>query len=397
MRAAPTVVAVAAIDHRMRVRTAAVLTAGTLLMGPVGVLHAAVLPEERLDLLYHSYDGGGVEVTGPSLMVRKQIGQSLSVSGNYYLDSVSSASIDVVTTASPYKDERTETSLGLDYLHQKSTLSLSLTRSDENDYEATSVGVGVSQDLFGDLTTISFGFGLGSDDVGQRGDPAFSESVDRYQYRLGLTQVLTTRLVATLAWETQSDEGYLNNPYRSVRYIDPGAPVGYSWQAEVYPSTRTSDAASIRAKYFLPYRAAVFAGYRWYDDTWEINADTYELGYIHPFDNGWLVEARYRRYAQRAAEFYSDLFPFADAQNFLARDKELSSFSSDTLGLTVSYEYSGAPGGWLDRASINFAYDRVRFEYSDFRDLTGSTGVVGAEPSYAFDADVVQVYVSAFY
>ena len=39
-------------------------------------------------------------------MVRKQSGNSVSVVGNYYVDDVSSALIDVVTTASPYTEER---------------------------------------------------------------------------------------------------------------------------------------------------------------------------------------------------------------------------------------------------------------------------------------------------
>ena len=40
---------------------------------------AAVLPEERADLLYHSYDGGGAEIDGPSLLVRKNLGNIVLV------------------------------------------------------------------------------------------------------------------------------------------------------------------------------------------------------------------------------------------------------------------------------------------------------------------------------
>ena len=61
---------------------------------------AGVLPEDRADVLLHSYDGGGVTIQGPSVLVRKQFAQKFSVSANHYVDRVSSASIDVVTTAS---------------------------------------------------------------------------------------------------------------------------------------------------------------------------------------------------------------------------------------------------------------------------------------------------------
>ena len=60
---------------------------------------AGVLPDDRSDILYHQYVGGGVEIDGPSILVRKSIGKSVSVAANYYVDMISSASIDVITTA----------------------------------------------------------------------------------------------------------------------------------------------------------------------------------------------------------------------------------------------------------------------------------------------------------
>ena len=100
----------------------------------VRVGHAGVLPEDRADVLLHSYDGGGVTIQGPSLLVRKQFAQKFSVSANHYVDKVSSASIDVVTTASPYKEERTQHSVGLDYLHDRWMMNIGFTNSEENDY-----------------------------------------------------------------------------------------------------------------------------------------------------------------------------------------------------------------------------------------------------------------------
>ena len=43
------------------------------------------------------------------------------------------------------------------------------------------------------------------------------------------------------AFETIADEGFLNNPYRSVRYLDVENPAGFAFQPEVYPTTRTSN------------------------------------------------------------------------------------------------------------------------------------------------------------
>ncbi len=171
-----------------------------------------VLPEDRADVLYHRYEGGGVTIDGPSLLVRKKFAEKYSVSANYYVDMVSSASIDVVTTASPYKEERTQGSLAFDMLNDKTQYSVSVTNSDENDYTANSASFDLSQDLFGDLTTLSIGFSRGWDEVRKRGDADFNEPVDRRSYRLGLSQILTPTLMMGFAFETVTDEGFLNNP-----------------------------------------------------------------------------------------------------------------------------------------------------------------------------------------
>ena len=358
---------------------------------------AGVLPEDRADVLLHSYDGGGVTIQGPSLLVRKQFAQKFSVSANHYIDRVSSASIDVVTTASPYNEERTQQSVGFDYLHDRWMMNVGFTNSEENDYTAETFSFGVSQDIFGDLTTVSLGYSLGNDVVGRRGDATFREDVERQHYRLGLSQILTKNLLLGLSFESITDEGFLNNPYRQVRYVDTTTPQGYSYEREVYPRTRTSDAGALRLRYYMPYRAAVHAEYRKYSDTWAINADTFEIGYTHPIDAGWTIEGKFRSYSQTKADFYDDLFPRSRFQNFMARDKELSTFSSQTIRLGASYDI--VRGGWkfIERGTLNVIVDHMMFDYEDFRDLRVTGGVAGSEPFYSFDANVIQLFASFWF
>ena len=357
---------------------------------------AAVLPDDRADALYHRYDGGGVTIDGPSLLVRKKFAEQYSVSANYYVDMISSASIDVVTTASPYKEQRDQASLAVDMLNGKTQYSVSVAGSDENDYTANTASFDISQDMFGDLTTLSVGFSRGWDEVRKRGDNEFSEPVDRRSYRVGLSQIVTPRLMMGLAYETITDEGFLNNPYRSVRYLDPDSPAGFAYQPEIYPRTRTSNAASLNARYFLPYRAALHGEYRWFTDTWGIDASTVRLGYTHPLGERWVIEGGYRWYDQSAADFYSDLFPRQDFQNFLARDKELSTFTSHMLSVGATYELPAFGWRFLQRSTVNLFYDRTRYEYDDFRDVRAG-GTPGTEPLYQFDADVFRLFVSGWF
>ncbi|UCH39090.1 MAG: DUF3570 domain-containing protein [Gammaproteobacteria bacterium] len=363
-----------------------------LLLIIAGRVSAAVLPEERADALYHKYDGGGVEVDGPSFLVRKNLGDSVSVGLNHYVDNVTSASIDVEVSASEYTEEREENAVSIDYLRQKTIMSLGYTESDESDYEAKTISLGFSQDMFGDLTTVSMSFAYGDNTVGRNGDDTFEEEAKVRSYRLGISQILTKSLVVALTLETITDEGYLNNPYRSVRYVEGS---GYSFEPELYPETRTSNAVALRGNYFLPHRAAVHAGIRYFEDSWDIEATTYELGYTFPYGESFIFEASFRFHDQTKAEFYSDLFPFSEATTYRARDKELSTFTSTTFGLGASYEF-GRSWEKIDRGSLNLQMDWIEFDYDDFRDLTGNEPV-GEEPLYSFDATVTRAFISIWF
>jgi hypothetical protein len=357
----------------------------------------AVLPEDRADVMYHVYDGGGITIQGPSMLVRRQFAGQVSLAAHYYVDQVSSASIDVVTTASPYTEQRKEYSLGVDYLHDRWIMSFAYGASEERDYSAETFNFGVTQDFFGDLTTLSLGYTLARDEVRRRGDPLFAEDVRRQHYRIGLSQILTRNLILGLSFETITDQGFLNNPYRSVRYLDSDSPLGYSYEQELYPSTRTSDAGAVRLRYHLPYRAALHGEYRTYADSWGVRADTWELGYTHPVAGGWVIDTKLRLYSQNGVNFFSDLFPRAEFQNFRSRHKELSPFSSHTVRVGLRYDILRSGWRFLERGSVSFVYDRIEFDYEEFRDLRHVGVTPGEEPLYRFGANVFQVFASFWF
>jgi hypothetical protein len=374
-----------------------IICMGPLLLAFGTTALAGVLPEDRADVMYHLYDGGGVKIDGPSILIRKQASKNISVVANYYVDMVSSASIDVITTASPYTEERTQWSVGMDYLYANTTVRANYTSSSESDFDAETFAFAVSQDMFGDMTTLTLSFTVAADAVGRSDDPTFGRDISRQQYGIGITQILTKNLIAAVNFETITDEGFLSNPYRSVRYLDFGSAIGYSFEPELYPNTRTSNALGLRARYYLPYRAAVEGEYRFYTDTWNITGHTFALTYVHPM-GPWTFTAKYRYHDQSGADFFNDLFPRSEATNFRGRDKELSPLTSQTLKLAASYEFiSDADSqGFIKRGTVNMSLDVLTIDYDEFRDLTSGASA-GFEPLYALDADVVQLFFSFWY
>ena len=366
-----------------------------------GAAQAVVLPEERADAMYHRYDGGGVTVDGPSVLVRKNFKETFSLSANYYVDYVSSASIDVVVSgASEYDETRTEYSVGGQYLYDKSIVSAGYTNSDESDYKADTYYFNVSQDFFGDLSTLTFGYSLGQDEVYQNKNDAFAEDTDRHHYRVGLSQIATPSMLIGIDYELITDEGYLNNPYRSYRYLtdplDPSA--GFQFAQEVYPDTRTSDAAALRFLYYLPERRTIGGGYRYFTDDWGIDAHTVHMGYTQVWRDHWTVDIKYRYYQQDAADFYSDLFTFAsqDEKDWRARDKELSKFNNHTLSAYLSYE---RPVRYylFEKMALTLQWDHIWFDYDNFTDLRVTVDTPGEEPTYDFEADVYKVIFTLWY
>jgi hypothetical protein len=376
-----------------------------------------VLPEDEVDAMGTNYTGGGQDINGLSFLVRKKVGDHVSLSYNHLEDIVSGASIDVRTSgASPYRETRTQDGLSGEILYGKTTYTLGVTHSYEPDYRSNTANFGISQSMFGDLTTISMTYHRTWNDVFKMEclvddksldypcvekvhDPAFGEKdMDERSYGVGITQILTRNSIISANFEVITDQGWLSNPYRSVMYADPSG--GVSLTAEIDPNTRTSNALGLDYKYYLAWRAALDLQYRFFEDTWGIRASTAQIGYTQPWRN-WTFDGSARFYTQTHADFYSDLFSSATQQNFMSRNRELSSFNSYTIGAGAAYQFRIPYATWISKSTANIRFDHLMFDYKDFRDallIDPSKGVVaGTEPLYSVQMNVIQAFLSIYY
>ncbi len=345
---------------------------------------AATLAEDRSELLYHVYDGGGVRATGPALLVRKTFADRVSLAGSYYVDAVSNASIDVVTTASPYDETRSAYDLAGSWLVRDTVVSAGVYASREPDYDVDTLNAEVVHEVFGGMTTVNLGYTRSSDEVRKTGEPDFVDHAKHWQYRAGVTQVLSPRWLATLNAEAISDEGYLGSPYRVARVFGAAVP-------ERMPRTRSSRA--VRAGTIVDLgegagRTALRADYRYFWDNWDVRAHTAEAGASRTLftqnAGRWLFDASLRLHSQDKALFYSD-----DAQTetlYVTRNRQFSTFRSASLGVKATW----TPGGVVGRYDMKLtgAYERKEFRYADFTDIRSGE-------AYSHGANLVQLLLTA--
>jgi hypothetical protein len=232
-------------------------------------------------------------------------------------------------------------------------------------------------------------------------DPTFGEkTMDERSYGVGLTQILTRNWILAVNDEIITDQGWLSNPYRDLIYLDPTSGRGFSTEPEIDPNTRTSNAIGGDSKYYLPYRAAIDLQYRYYFDTWGIRAQTAQLGYTQPWRN-WTFDANVRYYTQTGASFYSNAFQYADQQNFMSRNRELSTYYSYSIGAGATYEFKIPHVPWIQRSTANIRYDRLWIDYEDFRNAllvnpANNITILNA-PLYSVDIRIYQFFVSLWF
>ncbi len=341
-----------------------------------GAAKAVDLPEDRAEAMFHVYQGGGVTADGPAFLVRKRLADRVSVSASYYVDAVSNASIDVVTTASPFRERRTAMDFSVDHVVRDSLITLGVSRSDEPDYQASSISLDASQEVFGGMTTVSLGFTRGADKVGKK-DLGWFDEVTHWHYRAGVTQVLSPRWLASANVEAISDSGYLGSPYRVARVFGAAVP-------ERNPRTRTSRTLKLRTAYELGARDAVRVEARLYGDTWDVKARTAEVGYSRHVGSRWMADGFLRAHSQRRALFYSDNASIETV--YVSRNRQLSSFGSTSVGTKANYALGNVGGGF--DVKLNASLEVVRFRYQDFTDIR--TGL-----PYSFSAMLLQFYATA--
>lgn len=336
------------------------------------------------------------------------IGKSLTASVNLVRDTISGASPifnvrdekgninQVISGASKAAktnpcgksicEQRDALSTSLTYFFDKASLSLGGGFSREQDYMSKYFNTSASLDLNKKLTTLNFGASVAFDEITPSPSPWNTRSIDfnahktSQQYLLGVSQVIDKDSVIQSNMTFGQQSGFLSDPYKWVTFngdADFGffsIPLTNVAIQEKRPGNRFQWAWLTQyVRHFGQINdAALHADYRFFTDSWGINAHTFELAWHQPIADGWQVIPRFRYYSQDQADFYEPVFDGdlkVDPNTFEFTPKDNKVYSSDyrlagfgTLsgGVKISKEFT-------EFKPLNQLKFQAGFEYYDHK------------------------------
>lgn len=394
--------------RRARAGQAAALAVAPALLLAAAPARAQVAQVDTAHTFYHeSPTRTNMTVYTPGVDAAVKPASWLTVRGGYEADIVSGASVavkagrayqavnpgaDVVSTAS-VRDLRHAPRGGVTLRKGDVAIAAQYTYGTENDYKSHSIFVSARTDAYEHNTQFELSYARNFDLVCDRTQavndraPRFRALEDstncftsndplRTRHTLSIdglqaawSQAWTPTFMTQLAYTAQLIEGFQSNPYRSVI-------LGQGLKAqEHHPETRARQSLAARANFYIrPIKLAIRVGGRVYRDTWDVTSGTGDVEVERYLFEGFRVAARGRYYKQGGASFWSDDYtggdpPLGPKGQYWTADRELSPFSSLTVGLRFTYGIQPASGrllGLMTGLKVGAAADVIQFDYDEY-------------------------------
>ena len=234
------------------------------------------------------------------------------------VDSVSSASVDVVSAATERWDEiRYELGARLRAAVAGTGLTAGYTRSEENDWQSDAVSIGADRELFQRNTRVALSYALGLNQVGRAMDPTFERELDSHAAELSVSQLIDPSTRIGAAASVQVLAGFLSSPYRFVEAAD-----GFRGP-ERHPDSRLRRALALTGVRSLARHLAAHLRYRIYSDDWGVVSHT-ATAQLAVERGRWLGRLEGRYYWQDRADFFRETYE--TRFRFMTADRELSTF-----------------------------------------------------------------------
>lgn len=303
----------------------------------VVLVPAVARGEGAIGLRSGYYKERSTRVIQPMIDARLETDAGGTITGHVLVDSITSAS-PAAGTAVEFTEQRYEGGVG--YAHRLGRLQIggTLRSSTEDDYTSHNIGVTASLELLDKNLNLAVAFARGFDTItnGVAAGPSvpmIEEHLATGMTSVSVTQLLGPRVLASVTFELMDLHGYQGNVYRRVFGGPTPAP-------ERVPDLRLRTAVAGWLRGYLPATDSTWVlGYRYYADDWGVRAHTAEGRWIQTLTDGLELRARYRFYAQRAADFWRDTYTLDeidDPTTFITRDQKLDAMVVHTAGGQVT-------------------------------------------------------------
>ncbi|MEZ4222761.1 MAG: DUF3570 domain-containing protein [Polyangiaceae bacterium] len=279
-----------------------------------------------------------------------------SARGNYLVDIVSAASVDIVSSASSrWTEVRHAGGLSATYKPDTFGVTASGSISREPDYLSLSGGGSLSLELFDKSVTPSLGYTFTHDTAGRTGTPFSVYSLELNRHTItGTTAIVVNRDTAlNVGGDVIVEVGHQEKPYRYLPVfapdVAPRVPTHASVEAvnglrlpgrvaERLPTTRQRYAMSLRLAQRLSDSTFVISE-RLYTDSWGLRATTTDLRLVFDLSRRVYLWPHLRAHFQNGVSFwklaYSADVSAGSVPNvplYRTGDRELSPLSTGTLG-----------------------------------------------------------------
>jgi Protein of unknown function (DUF3570) len=365
--------------------TGAVVLAALALPGVwVAPARAELAPDQGLiafKLLHYEDSQPGlkrVSVDSPSIYLLAPLTSQWALEGSLVVDSLSGATPrwqSAVSSASVMSDERKAGDVKVTRYFERSSYSVGLAHSTEHDYVSTALSLGGSWSSDDNNTTWNAGVAGTYDKINPtNGGQALVSNQRKKTAELivGVTQALSSTDLVQLNLSHSLGRGYFSDPYKNF---------------DERPRERSQTALLARWNHYLESdRSTLRGSYRYYNDSFGINAHTLQVEWVKPLGGALTLTPLLRLYSQSAASFYAKavtdtfglpIYPTLLPGQLNSGDQRLSAFGAITLGLKGEYRLDNA---WTVDAKFETYQQRSNWRI-------GGAGSTGLDP---FRATFVQ-------
>jgi hypothetical protein len=346
---------------------------------------AQLLPSNETQVNFSGYfDSFNVQVLYPSIYITKRVSESTSINARYLVDMITAASIrshskssssttalkkvDVVTSASgrtisggsgggngpPTFDEvRHEFNLGVTHIFGKTILSADGLYSTESDYTSSTLIGNLTQYFAENDATVQLGIVRSWDKVFPK-TKTWKKDKNVTTINANFSQVISKDLIFQLLTTYTDNNGLLSDNYKLVPITINGVDSLFD---PIHPHLRIRRAAAVSFKYRLTDESSVQAGYRFYWDSWNINASTYSANYERYLSRHVIFGVGWRSNFQTQAFFFKP--QYLVPEQYMTTDIKLDAGYSNELQLNLTL--LGGEGEdflpFLDDDRVNYIFN----------------------------------------